>query len=219
MYVKLLPYFCIMILTAIIEDVSVIRESITQYLNNQEDFKVLASCTSVEEFMALPEEEYTFDVILTDIGLPGMSGIEGIRLFKERYPRAEIIMLTVFQDAEHIFKSLCAGATGYLLKSTPLSLVRDSIINITKGEVPMSKAVARKVLEYFNPKNVESENGITQKEMQVIQSLVEGLSYKLIADRLDIGIETVRYHIKNIYRKLHVNSKAQVIRLASQGKI
>ncbi len=208
-----------MILVAIIEDIPAIRNGITQYLNSQPDFKVLASCSSVEEFLALPVNDHTFDVILTDIGLPGMSGIDGIRLFKEKYPEAEIVMLTIFQDPDHIFKSLCAGATGYLLKSTPLPSIRDSIINITLGEVPMSKAVARKVLDYFNPKNVAGDNGLTQKDQQVIQCLVQGLSYKLIADRLDISIDTVRYHTKNIYRKLHVNSKAEVIRLASQGKI
>jgi len=208
-----------MILVAIIEDIPAIRNGITQYLNSQPDFKVLASCSSAEEFLELPVAEHTFDVILSDIGLPGMSGIDGIRLFKEKYPEAEIVMLTIFQDPDHIFKSLCAGATGYLLKSTPLPSIRDSIINITLGEVPMSKAVARKVLDYFNPKNVAGDNGLTQKDQQVIQCLVQGLSYKLIADRLNVSIDTVRYHTKNIYRKLHVNSKAEVIRLAAQGKI
>lgn len=210
-----------MILMAIIEDVEVIRKSITAFLDAQEEFKVLASCGSVESFLELSPDEVQPDVILSDIGLPGMNGIEGIRLFKQRFPNAEIIMLTVFQDEEHIFKALCAGATGYLLKSTPLQQIKESIVNITMGEVPMSKAVARKVLEHFKPKKVygTKEDELTAREKQVLQNMVEGLSYKMIAARLDTSVETVRTQIKSIYKKLHVNSKAEAIRIAMHNKL
>ena len=209
-----------MINVAIIEDVEAILNSITRFLNAQEGFTTIASCNSVENFLAC-ETTVTPDVILSDIGLPGMSGIEGIRLFKQRYPHAEVIMLTVFQDEDHIYKALCAGATGYLLKSTPLPQIKQSIINILNGEVPMSKAVARKMLEHFKPNKVygTQEGELTAREKQVLQNLVEGLSYKLIANRLDIGLETVRTQVKSIYRKLHVNSKGEAIRMAMLNKL
>jgi DNA-binding NarL/FixJ family response regulator len=210
-----------MVLTAVIEDVEVIRKSITTFLDAQEDFKVVASCGSVEAFLSINPDEVRPDVILSDIGLPGMNGIEGIKLFKQRFPNAEIIMLTVFQDEEHIFKALCAGATGYLLKSTPLQQIKESIVDITNGEVPMSKAVARKVLEHFKPKKVygAKDDELTAREKQVLQNMVEGLSYKMIAARLDTSIETVRTQVKSIYKKLHVNSKAEAIRIAMHNKL
>ncbi|HOZ68750.1 MAG TPA: response regulator transcription factor [Chitinophagaceae bacterium] len=210
-----------MIEVAIIEDVEAIRKSITAYLDAQEEFAVTASSNSVEAFLALDPAEIKPDVILSDIGLPGMNGIEGIRLFQKKFPDAEIIMLTVFQDEEHIFKALCAGATGYLLKSTPLPRIRESILDITVGEVPMSKAVARKVLEHFKPNRTYGVkmDELTAREKQVLQNMVEGLSYKMIAARLDTSLETVRTQVKSIYKKLHVNSKAEAIRIAMHNKM
>jgi RNA polymerase sigma factor (sigma-70 family) len=209
-----------MLLLAIIEDIAAIRKSIASYLDAQEDCKVLAACESVEAFLALETSIGEPDVILSDIGLPGMNGIEGIKLFKKKYPKAEIIMLTVFQDEEHIYKALCAGATGYLLKSTPLPQIKESIINIGLGEVPMSKAVARKVLEHFNPKRTydTAEDELSAREKQVMQAIVEGLSYKMIAARLNTSVETVRTQVKSIYKKLHVNSQEEAIRIAMQRK-
>jgi DNA-binding NarL/FixJ family response regulator len=210
-----------MIRIAIIEDVSAIRRSLTSFLNTEKDCEVVASCESVEEFLAMDAEAMKVNVILSDIGLPGMSGIEGIRMYKKIYPEAEIIMLTVFQDEDHIFKALCAGATGYLLKSTPLPQIKDSIVKISSGEVPMSKAVARKVLEHFNPKRTYGtrEDELSAREKQVLQFMVEGLSYKMIAARLDTSLETVRSQVKSIYRKLHVNSKAEAISIAIHHKL
>lgn len=210
-----------MLMVAIIEDVEIIRKSITSFLDIQENFSVVTSCGSVEEFMALNENELQPDVILSDIGLPGLNGIEGIKLFKKKYPAAEIIMLTVFQDEEHIYQALCAGATGYLLKSTPLHHIKDSITNIMLGEVPMSKAVARKVLEHFNPKRVYAtrQDELSTREKQVLQNMIEGLSYKLIAARHNTSVETVRTQVKSIYKKLHVNNKAEAIRIAIQSNM
>lgn len=210
-----------MITLAIIEDIPAIRNSLTTYLKAQDGFAVAASCDSVEAFLALPQNEIHPDVILSDIGLPGISGIIGIKKYKQLYPGAEIIMLTVFQNEEHIYKALCAGATGYLLKSTPLPQIKESIEKIALGEVPMSKAVARKVLEHFNPKRIYAtkENELTTREKQVLQYMVEGLSYKMIADRLNTSLETVRTQVKSIYKKLHVNSKGEAIRYAMQEKM
>jgi len=210
-----------MIKIAIIEDVPAIRRSLSAFLGTEKDCEVVASCGSVEDFLVLDASALQIDVILSDIGLPGMNGIEGIKLFKKLYPNAEIIMLTVFQDEDHIYKALCAGATGYLLKSTPLPQIKESIVKIAAGEVPMSKAVARKVLEHFNPKRTygSKEDQLTAREKQVLQLMVEGLSYKMIASRLDTSLETVRSQVKSIYRKLHVNSKAEAISMAIHHKL
>jgi DNA-binding NarL/FixJ family response regulator len=155
-----------------------------------------------------------------DLGLPGMSGIDGIKLVKEKYPDVDIVVFSVYNDPKRIFDSLCAGATGYLLKNTPLEEIKEGIELLSKGGSPMSPQIARKVIDHFNPaakKKVESI--LSPKEKEIVVGLVDGLSYKLIADRMDISIETVRFHIKNIYRKLHVHGKAEVISKSLRGEI
>jgi DNA-binding NarL/FixJ family response regulator len=155
-----------------------------------------------------------------DIQLPGMSGIEGIGIIKEKYPEIEIIMLTVYHDSHKIFDSLKAGASGYLLKHTSLPEIKESIEKLASGGAPMSPQIARKVIQYFNkPDKKEVESDLTPREQDIVNGLVDGLSYKLIADRFDISIDTVRAHIRNIYKKLHVNSKAEVITKSLRGEI
>lgn len=205
---------------AIVEDDDTIRNGIQNYLKNQENFLCEIAEDSVENFLEKINEEELPDVVLMDIGLPGMSGINGIKILKERYPEINIIMLTVFADSNRIFNSLCAGASGYLLKNTPLSEIKNSIEMLYNGGSPMSPEIARKVIEYFNPKDSQKfESLLTKKEHEIVSGLVEGLSYKLIADRMNISIETVRFHIKNIYKKLHVNSKGEVISKSLKGEI
>src|SRR4030095_8219596 len=150
------------------------------------------------------------DIVLTDIGFPGMNGIEAIPLVRRKFPDVSVVMLSVYVGSDHIFKALCAGAVGYLQKDTPLEEVVDSLKVIYKGGSAMSPTIARKVVEYFAPKRTYNEP-LTAKEQQVVAAMVDGLSYKMIAARLGITLETVRQHIKNIYRKLHVNSKGEVI--------
>lgn len=206
-----------MIRIAILEDIGEIRRGITSFLETQPEFEVVASIDSVEAFDSCDIQ--MVDVILCDIGLPGKSGIEGIKLFKRRFPNVEVIILTVFQDEDNIYKALVAGATGYLLKSSPIGLIKESIISIMNGEVPMSKAVARKVLNHFNPQQVsKEEENLTTKEKQVLTLLTEGLSYKLIADRMAVSIETTRTHIKSIYKKLQINSKSEAVLYAMDKK-
>jgi DNA-binding NarL/FixJ family response regulator len=148
-----------------------------------------------------------------------MNGIEGMKMIKSRWPKVDIIMLTVFKDNDKIFKSICAGATGYLLKDTPLPEIKRAILEIHNGGSYMTPSIARRVVEYFSPLKREYDEPLTQKEKQIITALTEGLSYKLIGEKLLITIDTVRFHIKNIYRKLQVNSKTEVISKALKGEI
>jgi DNA-binding NarL/FixJ family response regulator len=209
-----------MILIGIVEDDEQIREGIITYLHRHDQFVCDWSYGSVEDLLSNLSERSIPNVLIMDIGLPGMSGIEGMKIIKGKYPSIDIIVFSVYNDSKKIFDSLCAGATGYLLKNTPLEEIKDGIELLAKGGSPMSPQIARKVIEYFNDqRKVEVQSPLSLKEKEIVVGLVDGLSYKLIADRMDISIETVRFHIKNIYRKLHVHGKAEVISKSLRGEI
>ncbi len=211
-----------MIGIAIIEDDPQIRSALKGYLDLQPEFEKTSVFHTAEIFIDyLRSNNDPPHVILMDIGLPGMSGIEGMRLITEIYPEIDIIMLTVYHEPEKIFQSLCAGASGYLLKNTPMEQIKEGIISLKNGCSPMSPQIARKVIEFFssNSKPPLKNAILSIREKEIVIGLVDGLSYKLIADRLNISIETVRFHIKNIYKKLHVNSKAEVISKSLRGEI
>ena len=144
----------------------------------------------------------------------------GIKIVKEKYPHIDIIMLTVHNDPHRIFQSLCAGASGYLLKTTPFQQIKEAIYELDRGGAPMSPQIARRVIQYFHPEqDPTAESLLTDKEKEVVLDLVDGLSYKMIADKQNVSIETVRTHIKHIYSKLHVHNKADVIRKSLSGEI
>lgn len=209
-----------MITVAIVEDDEVIREGIREYLEKQENMLCIAAKSSVEHFLAVLNDDTVPDVILMDIGLPGMSGISGMKLITEKYPLVSIIMFTVYNDSHKIFESLCAGASGYLLKNTTFPEMKQAIEIIHAGGSMMSPPIARKVLEHFHSgRKKKVTSPLTGKEKEIVQGLVDGLSYKMIADTGSISIETVRTHIKNIYKKLHVHCKADVIRKSLSGEI
>jgi len=209
-----------MIKVAIVEDDTTIRETICQYLSSQSDLYCDMAFESVESLLHNLNNSNLPDVILMDIGLPGMSGISGIKIIREKYPEINIIMLTVYNDANKVFQSLCAGATGYLLKNAPFREIKEAINLVMHDGASMSPQIARKVVEYFHPeRKKEGSSPLTAKEKEIVLELVDGLSYKMIADRECISIETVRSHIKNIYKKLHVHSKAEVITKSLQGEI
>jgi len=204
----------------IVEDDSSIRQAFVHYFSRQAGFKIAFQSSSVEELLQLLKEGYRADVLIMDIGLPGMSGIDGIKLAKQKIPETDIIVFSVFNDNKRIFEALCAGAVGYLLKSTPFDEIKSAVEVVRSGGSPMSPQIARKVVSYFSPAKItSSEPKLSDKEREIVVGLVDGLSYKLIADRLGITIETVRFHIKNIYRKLHVHSKAEVITKSLKGDI
>lgn len=201
-----------MIKIGLIEDHMDIRGGIQSFLNHQDIMCCPYVYDSVEEFVANSNNDQVPDIILLDINLPGISGDEGIKIIKERHPEIAIMMLTVSEDPEKIFKCLCNGAVGYLLKNTPLASIKEHILHLHQGGSPMSPLVARKVIDYFQKKPaVDVTQMLTAKEVEVVESLVEGLSYKMIADKLSMKIDTVRYHIRNIYKKLQVNSKGEAI--------
>jgi len=197
---------------AVIEDIKEIRESLFHFFRLQPDILCEAAAESVEEFLKLESDEGTFDVILLDIDLPGISGIEGMRFIREKYPESAIIMLTVYEDNDKIFRALKAGAIGYLLKTTTFPKIREAILETDKGGAPMSPVIARKVIAHFNKNEVKKEKHLlTPKEKEIISYLVDGLTYNKIAQVLGNSVDTIRYHVKNIYRKLHVSSRAELI--------
>jgi len=212
--------FLNMVNVGIVEDDKEIREAICSYLNNQQNMSCEIAEESVEKFIRLLYPDKLPDVILMDIGLPGMSGISGIKLIKEKYPGIDILMLTIHNDPHKIFQSLCAGATGYLLKTTPLTEIKKFIEELSLGGAPMSPQIARRVIDYFHEsKHAKVESPLTNKEKEIVLDLVDGLSYKMIADKQNVSIDTVRTHIKHVYYKLHVHCKADVIRKSLQGEI
>lgn len=201
-----------MILTAIIEDDDDIREGVKSFLNIQPNFSCRLAVDSVEKFLDQIDPNLLPDVLILDITLPGMNGLQGSKLIKSKYPSIEIVMFSIHDDSNRIFEALCNGAIGYLLKNTPLPQMKNSIEQIFSGGSPMSPQIARKVIEYFNPKREKEPDSIlTEREKEIVAGLVDGLSYQLIGDRMQISIDTVRQHIRNIYKKLQVNSKAEVI--------
>jgi len=210
-----------MITIGIVEDNVKIRSLIQRYLDMQENMSCKVALDSVEEMLEHLKNYDNPDVLLMDIQLPGMSGIEGIGIIKKEYPDIEIMMLTVYHDSHKIFDSLVAGASGYLLKHTSLPEIKESVETLADGGAPMSPQIARKVIQHFSDteKIKKPESNLTAREQDIVNGLVDGLSYKLIADRFDISIDTVRAHIRNIYKKLHVNSKAEVIAKSLRGEI
>jgi DNA-binding NarL/FixJ family response regulator len=158
-----------------------------------------------------------FDVVLLDIGLPGMSGIDAIKPIRERWPRAEILMQTVYQEENQVFEALCAGATGYLLKNTPPTQLVDAICEVHSGGAPMTASIARKVIRFFRRPDYHEEV-LTERENEVLDKLIEGKTNRQIAAELFISDNTVAFHLKQIYEKLHVHSRAEAVAKAMKRR-
>jgi DNA-binding NarL/FixJ family response regulator len=209
-----------MISIAIIEDIKNIRETLKEFLGTQEEILVESASGSVEEFLKALSEESLIDVILLDIGLPGISGLGAIQMLKEKVPLSEIIMLTIHDDPDKIFRAIKAGALGYLLKNTPLMEIKEAIIEVVNGGAPMSPPIARKIIRFFDAsKKIEKKNNLTEKERLIISYMVDGQSFKMIAGNLNNSLETIKYHCKSIYKKLHINSKSEVIAKSIRGEL
>lgn len=199
----------------IVEDDDIIRSSFVELLDSSEKFKCTGNYNNCEDAIKHLEDDAP-DVILMDIELPGMSGIEGIIRIKKIKSDIDIITVSVHDDDERVFNSLCAGASGYLTKNITPEKLMDSIEEACKGGAPMSTNIARLVVHSFQ-RNTESP--LTPRETEVLQLLSKGKSYTMIADELFIDKETVRSHIKKIYVKLEVNSKSQAIEKATRERL
>jgi DNA-binding NarL/FixJ family response regulator len=196
----------------IVEDDRGLREQILQILESAPDLKCLGAFVSGEE--AVPKIlEKRPDVVLMDIKLPGMSGIQCVAEIKKAAPEMQIIMVTVYEDSERIFRALKAGANGYLVKSSPPERLIEAIRDAYKGGAPMSSHIARKVVQHFHllgPSVQESEN-LSPREREVLDLLAMGFIYKEIGSKLNIGTETVRTYVKNICQKMHVRSRLEAV--------
>jgi DNA-binding NarL/FixJ family response regulator len=196
----------------LIEDMREVREGLAALINGTRGFSCAGSHRSMEEALHLIEGERP-DVILTDIGLPGMSGIEGISRLRVSLPQVPILALTVYDNDENIFDALCAGATGYLLKNTPPARLLEAIAEVVGGGAPMSPKVARRVVRLFRefrpPENASCH--LTPQESELLKLLVEGHHKKTAAREMGITFNTVSFHLKNIYLKLQVHSKTEAV--------
>jgi len=204
----------------IIEDETRIREGLSVLIDLAEGFRCASQFASMEEAIEKINADLP-DIALLDIGLPGISGIQGIRLLKERYPDLRLVMLTIYDDDERIFEALCAGAIGYLLKKTAPERLLESLKEVMAGGAPMSPEVARRVISLFHqvrpPKRADYH--LTPHESRLLKLLVEGHTYKTAAAELTTSIHTISFHMRNIYTKLQVHSKSEAVAKALRDRI
>ena len=204
----------------LVEDDRRIREGLRVLLEGTSGFRCLNAWRSMEEALAHPWNPIPA-VALIDIGLPGISGIEGLALLREQYPTVALVMLTVFDDDEQIFNSLCAGASGYLLKGTPPARILESIREVVAGGAPMSPEIARRVVHLFRTVRQpdHADYSLTPHELRILKLLVDGHSYKSAASEMGTAFHTIAFHVQNIYQKLHVHSKSEAVSKALRSRL
>jgi DNA-binding NarL/FixJ family response regulator len=199
-----------MIKVAIVEDNKTTREGLETIINLSSDYRCICTCSTAEEALtALPKHKP--EVVLMDIQLPNMSGVECVAQLKELMPAVQVVMVTVYEDPDRIFRALRAGASGYLLKRATPEQVLSAIRDVQQGGVPMSGEIARKVIAHFQKQEsatAEVEK-LSAREREVLDLVVHGFTNKEIADRLSVTVEAIRWHLKHIYQKLHVHSRTE----------
>ncbi|MBS1622012.1 MAG: response regulator transcription factor [Bacteroidetes bacterium] len=202
------------------DDNEALRASMEALIGEEPDFELLAAMPDAE---TIEEDirELKPDVVLMDIDMPKVNGVQAVRTIRNINEQLPVIMLTVFDDNENIFKAICAGASGYILKRYATEEIPTAIRNVLTGGAPMTGTVARKVLQMVpQAKTNEGEkNDLSKRETEILQFLVNGFSYKMIASKLEISIDTVRFHIKKIYDKLHVHSATEAVSKALKDKL
>lgn len=205
---------------AIVDDDATVRNMIQTLLAGAAELKFVDAYSSCEDVLERMLDDIP-DVVLMDINMPGRSGIECVEALKLEIPDMKILMLTNYSDDERVFESLRAGAVGYLLKNSSLEKISESIKEAYNGGAPMSSEIAQKVLAYFQSqkKNVKYTTELSERELEVLRALTEGLSNKEIAAKLFVSLPTVRFHLKNIYAKLHVTSRTEAVIKAMQEKL
>jgi DNA-binding NarL/FixJ family response regulator len=205
----------------IFEDNAKLRQSLEQFLDDKIGFRVLGTyenCLYALEAV----KEHKPRLVIMDIDMPGISGIEGVKTIKSYNPEIKVIMYTVYDDNDSIFDCICAGADGYILKQTPPYRLKDSLKEVMEGGSPLSPAIAGKVYRHFQKQvstSTRNEYNLSPREADILQSLVKGNSYKIIAAELFISIDTVKKHLKNIYLKLQVSSGTEAVAKALRDKI
>lgn len=206
---------------AVFEDNKLVREALQTILNGTSGLICSAAFPDANRW-EMELRRYQPDVVLMDIEMPGMSGIEATRKISEKYPDIRILIQTVFQDQDKIFEALCAGASGYILKNDPPAKLIEAIYDVYNGGAPLSPAVAKKMLSFFSNQNVilvsptAADYQLSDREKELLQMIVRGDNYKTIAEKAFISYETVRTHVKHIYKKLHVTSRSEAVMKAIQ---
>lgn len=196
---------------AVVEDDKRLREGLTFLLNSTSEFHCVGSCPNAEQALKQLPLDWP-DVVLMDINLPNMSGIECVAKLKAQRPILQVVMLTAYVDNEQIFKSLKAGASGYLIKKTPATEILEAVTDAHRGGSPMTSSIARKVVEFFQQNAPEkATDDLSKRELEILDLLAKGHRYKEIAETLSISFDTVRFHLRNIYEKLHVHSRTEAV--------
>ncbi len=205
----------------IFDDNKRFRESIGVMLDTANDMDFVGNYPDVLNVIENIEASKP-DVVLMDIDMPGINGVSAVRMIQEKFPRLPVIMLTSFDEDDKVFQSICAGATGYLLKNTQPQKLIEAIREVQSGGAPMTPSIARKMMTHFQQQNTPAQKndyGLSEREKEVLAQLVKGLSLKMIADQLFVSRETVKSHIKNIYAKLHVSCAAEAVAKTLQQNI
>ncbi len=191
----------------VIEDNETLRKTVARVLGRQSDMECSREFDRCEDALTILGRGEIPGIILLDLGLPGMSGIEGIERIKASHPEVEILVFSVFDDSDRVFRAICAGASGYLLKTSGMSEIPQAIREVLEGGAPINSRIARHVLDMFSHlAPVNHDYGLTEREKEVLEKMVDGLTKKEIADQLDLSFHTVDKHIRGIYSKLHVNT-------------
>jgi DNA-binding NarL/FixJ family response regulator len=202
----------------IFEDNESLRLGLYQLVNSREEYQCVGAfkdCLNLLQNI----KDTSPDIVLMDIQMPGIDGIEAVRILRNKYPNLKILMQTIFEDNDKIFQSILAGASGYILKNTPSERILDSLKEVYEGGAPISPSIATKVLKMMVPAEAGHSFNLSDREKEILGCLVKGMSYKLIAKTCFISVDTVRAHIRNIYEKLHVHSKGEAVAKAIKGNI